>query len=149
MRDPSREAPYHPVPVVDAVAFDCADPVRLGQFWQSLLGGELRRDQYGDTELHGGRVRLDFARVPHEKVVKNRLHLDLHVPPDAKDRAIANVLRLARIHRWVGRRERVVTRECPCVAGRSDLLKVRFHRNEGHLVDATVSHAAGRSRGLR
>ncbi|MGH3463630.1 MAG: VOC family protein [Kribbellaceae bacterium] len=94
MRDPSRQVPYHPVPVIDAVAFDCADPVRLGQFWQSLLGGELRRDQYGVTELHGGRVRLDFARVPDEKQVKNRLHLDLHVPPDAKDQAIANALRL-------------------------------------------------------
>jgi hypothetical protein len=94
MRDPSRKAPYYPVPVIDAVAFDCADPVRLGQFWQSLLGGELRRDQYGVTELHGGRVRLDFARVPDEKQVKNRLHLDLHVPPDAKDQAIANALRL-------------------------------------------------------
>ena len=94
MRDTSREAPYHPVPVIDAVAFDCADPVRLGQFWQSLLGGELRRDQHGVTELHGGRVRLDFARVPDEKQVKNRLHLDLHVPPDAKDQAIANALRL-------------------------------------------------------
>jgi len=39
-------------------------------------------------------VRLDFARVPDEKQVKNRLHLDLHVPPDAKDQAIANALRL-------------------------------------------------------
>jgi hypothetical protein len=94
-RESSREAPYQPVPVIDAVAFDSADPVRLGQFWQSLLGGELRGDQHDVIELHGGRVRLDFARVPEGKQVKkNRVHLDLQVPPDAKDQAVANALRL-------------------------------------------------------
>jgi hypothetical protein len=71
LRDPSREAPYHPVPVIDAVAFDSADPVRLGQFWQSLLGGELRGDQHDVIELHGGRVRLDFARVPDWQVMRD------------------------------------------------------------------------------
>ncbi|HET6743026.1 MAG TPA: VOC family protein [Kribbella sp.] len=84
-----------PVPVIDAVAFDCADADGLGQFWQALLGGELRPDQHGVTELHGAAVRLDFAQVPEGKTAgKNRLHLDLYVPPDAKDRAIANALHL-------------------------------------------------------
>jgi hypothetical protein len=94
-RDSSREAPYQLVPVIDAVAVDCADPVRLGRFWQSLLGGELRRDHDGVVELHGGRVRLDFAPVPEEKQTKkNRLHLDLYVPPETKQQAIADALDL-------------------------------------------------------
>jgi catechol 2,3-dioxygenase-like lactoylglutathione lyase family enzyme len=84
-----------PLPVVDAVAFDCADPDALSRFWQALIGGELRSDQDGFTELHGGRVRLDFAQVPEGKQVrKNRVHLDLYVPPDTKDRSIARALSL-------------------------------------------------------
>jgi hypothetical protein len=84
-----------PVPVIDAVVIDAADPERLGQFWQALLGGELRPEHDGVAELHGGRVRLDFAQVPEGKQVrKNRLHLDLYVPPEAKDQAIANALSL-------------------------------------------------------
>jgi len=40
-------------------------------------------------------VRLDFAQVPEGKQVrKNRVHLDLYVPPDRKDQAVANALRL-------------------------------------------------------
>ena len=84
-----------PVPVIDAVAFDCEDPDGLGQFWQALLGGDLRPDHDGVTELHGGRVRLDFAQVPEGKEVrKNRVHLDLYVPPEARDEAVAKALRL-------------------------------------------------------
>ncbi|WP_410789920.1 VOC family protein [Kribbella sp. C-35] len=86
---------YLPVPVIDAVAIDCADPDALGRFWQALIGGELRPDQHGVTELHGGRVRLDFAQVPEGKQVrKNRVHLDLYVPPETKDRSIARALSL-------------------------------------------------------
>ena len=94
-RGPGGEAPYQPVPVIDSVAFDSADPMRLGQFWQSLLGGELREGHDGVIELRGGRVRLDFAQVPEGKQVpKNRLHLDLYVPPEAREQAIANALGL-------------------------------------------------------
>ncbi|MEV6268153.1 VOC family protein [Kribbella sp. NPDC051936] len=92
---PEAGAAPEPVPVIDAVAFDCEDPDGLGQFWQALLGGELRADEDGVVELHGGRVRLDFAQVPEGKQVrKNRVHLDLYVPPDRKDQAVANALRL-------------------------------------------------------
>ncbi|TDW79635.1 hypothetical protein EV137_7974 [Kribbella pratensis] len=95
VQDADDGAAYLPVPVIDAVAIDCTDPERLGQFWQALLGGELRPEHDGVVELHGGRVRLDFARVSEGKRVrKNRLHLDLYVPPDTKDRSIAHALSL-------------------------------------------------------
>jgi len=82
------------MPVVSAVAIDCVDPVALGRFWQHLLGGELRYRDDGDTELHGGPVQIDFARVPQAKGdPKNRLQLDLKVDPavrrEAVDRAIS------------------------------------------------------------
>jgi hypothetical protein len=80
--------------VVEAVVIDCVDVGRVSRFWQALLGGALRA---GDDviELHGGRVQLDFAQVPECKQVrKNRLHLDLYVPPERKDQAVADALRL-------------------------------------------------------
>ncbi|WP_433162605.1 VOC family protein [Kribbella sp. CA-247076] len=92
---PDAGTPYRPVPVIDAVAIDCADAGRLSGFWQALLGGELRSPEPGVTQLHGGRVRLDFIQVPETKQSKkNRLHLDLYVPPSAKEEAIARALDL-------------------------------------------------------
>ena len=84
-----------PLPVIDAIAIDCVDQDALSRFWQALVGGELRPDQHGVTELHGGPVRLDFAQVPEGKQVrKNRVHLDLYVPPETKDRSITRALSL-------------------------------------------------------
>lgn len=57
-----------------------------------MLGGELRA-HHGVIELRGGPVRLDFAEVPEGlQVKKNRLHLDLYVPPEAKEQAVAKAL---------------------------------------------------------
>lgn len=82
------------VPHISAVAIDCADPLSLGQFWQRLLGGDLRFGNEGDAELHGASFRIDFLRVPDPpSITKNRLHLDLEVPAarrhEAIDRAIS------------------------------------------------------------
>ncbi|WBQ03444.1 VOC family protein [Kribbella sp. CA-293567] len=82
------------VPQISAVAIDCADPLSLGQFWQQLLGGDLRFSADGDAKLHGPAVRIDFVRVPDPlPVFKNRLHLDLEVPAagrqEAVDRAVS------------------------------------------------------------
>jgi len=60
------------------VVFDCAAPAALAEWWQQLVGGEIRYDDDGDATLHlPGWPRLDFIRVPEPKTVKNRVHLDL------------------------------------------------------------------------
>ncbi len=74
--------------VLDTVSFDCADPVRLAEFWAASLGWEVGVDdedafvsQAGttdDTPWQG----LYFQKVPEGKVVKNRVHLDLR-PEDS------------------------------------------------------------------
>ncbi|MEV4946240.1 VOC family protein [Streptomyces sp. NPDC053755] len=46
------------------------------------------RDAKSDAGL--GR-RILFQRVPEEKTVKNRLHLDLHPGPDARDAEVARL----------------------------------------------------------
>jgi hypothetical protein len=84
------------------VTFDCADPDRLAHFWADLLGYQLDPPPEGydswETWLihHGipesewnsaeaiidpeGRgPRLFFQRVPEQKEVKNRVHLDVNV----------------------------------------------------------------------
>ena len=60
------------------VVVDSAEPVVLARWWQGLLGGEVVVDADGDAQLRvPGRPRLDFLGVHDERVVKNRVHLDL------------------------------------------------------------------------
>ncbi|RAY11847.1 VOC family protein [Actinomadura craniellae] len=67
-----------PITGLRALAFDCADPPALAGWWQRLLGGSIEIDSYGDASLHTpDGLTIDFLAVPDEKVVKNRLHLDL------------------------------------------------------------------------
>ena len=87
-----------------SLTFDCADPDRLTSFWAQALGYKLKDPPAGfddwltyfrsigvpEDELHGATdvylvdpdgvgPQLFFQEVPEGKVVKNRLHLDLHV----------------------------------------------------------------------
>jgi hypothetical protein len=68
------------------VTFDCAEPVRVAQFWSEVLGyeptlpGPEDEDSWAVcTDPTGAGPRLYFQRVPEGKVVKNRLHLDVRV----------------------------------------------------------------------
>jgi hypothetical protein len=82
------------------VTFDCADPQRVALFWCEVLGYvlppapdgygswaafeetlpiEQRGSAYACQDPTGSGPRLFFQRVPEEKVVKNRLHLDVRV----------------------------------------------------------------------
>ena len=63
---------------VAALAVDCADPEGLARWWSGLLGGSVKMDAEGVATLRSaGGLAIDFAPVPEQKVVKNRLHLDL------------------------------------------------------------------------
>ncbi|MCM1974259.1 MULTISPECIES: VOC family protein [Streptomyces] len=82
------------------VTFDCANPERLARFWCEVLGYEIPPPPKGfatwqdyDRSLlpvHQGEgfacvdptgvgPRLYFQRVPENKTVKNRVHLDVRV----------------------------------------------------------------------
>ncbi len=72
------------------LAFDCADPSALAQFWCAVLGYEVQREEDGVITIGSplvpeGKDRrgpvpptLTFARVPEGKTVKNRLHVDVN-----------------------------------------------------------------------
>jgi predicted enzyme related to lactoylglutathione lyase len=72
---------------VGAVMIDCHDPESLFSFWATITGVEAENrfpNYIFSSKLEGNHIRLAFQKVPEDKVVKNRLHLDLgHPDPDA------------------------------------------------------------------
>jgi hypothetical protein len=65
---------------VYSVTIDCADPAGLASFWERVL--DYERTFEGDDEVviaprDGSGNALLFLKVPDDKKVKNRIHLDL------------------------------------------------------------------------
>lgn len=71
------------------VTFDCRDARRVAEFWAAVTGYGIERVDMPGNEFwlaspHEGRwPRLVFVTVPEDKVLKNRVHLDL-MPADAE-----------------------------------------------------------------
>jgi predicted enzyme related to lactoylglutathione lyase len=72
------------------IAFDCAEPYALAQFWSQVLGHPLGDDDHPlDPEVaieQPGGPAFYFAEVPEPKTVKNRVHVCLRpdIPRDAE-----------------------------------------------------------------
>ncbi len=80
---------------IDWIAIDCAEPGALARFWTEALDYQVVNNDPNEPLLapkDGSRRRLLFLRVPDEKVVKNRLHLDLR--PDDQNAEVARLERL-------------------------------------------------------
>jgi hypothetical protein len=97
------------------IAFDCADPGALAEFWAQALPGyqvqppppgfdsweafleaqHVPKEEWNSrSAIVGDGPRLFFQRVPERKSVKNRVHLDLHAgggPSVPVDEQRANV----------------------------------------------------------
>jgi predicted enzyme related to lactoylglutathione lyase len=106
---------------VDAVVFDCHDAAPLARFWAKALGWSIA--PYDEEELarlaskgivdpeedptvmveqpeQSDLPVLFFVEVPEDKVVKNRLHLDLQAD-DELEREVERLEDLgARIRNW-------------------------------------------------
>ena len=76
-------------PPLIGITIDCPDPEAVAAFWQEFLGYERRSDQVHEV---GGRYvtlykrsgvpglhHVTFQRVPEDKTVKARAHLDVFV----------------------------------------------------------------------
>jgi predicted enzyme related to lactoylglutathione lyase len=80
-----------------AVCVDARDPSTLARFWSQVLGWRVTYEEPGEVVLeppagspeHGVAADLVFLAVPEDKVVKNRLHLDLR--PDDRDAEVARI----------------------------------------------------------
>lgn len=90
---------------LDCIAIDAHDPTRLGRFWAAVLDYEVEYDsrqdpESSDSDEHevvlsprtGGGTKVGLFKVPDEKKVKNRLHLDLR--PDDQEAEVARVEKL-------------------------------------------------------
>src|SRR5260370_36772528 len=84
------------------IVFDCADPDTLATFWAATLHYKKQASAIVDPDGVG--PRIFFQRVPDEKTVKNRVHLDLNIgggwgtPREERRRRIdAEVDRVARL----------------------------------------------------
>lgn len=79
---------------IDEIVMDCADPATLARFWSEALGYEICEtypDEASIDDPDGVGPGLFFQRVPEPKKVKNRVHIDLTVPEDEFERAIATL----------------------------------------------------------
>ena len=82
---------------VQCLCIDSNDPDRLASFWTDVLGWRRTYDTDHEVVLEppkgspedGVAPDLLFLRVPEEKSVKNRLHLDLR--PDDQDAEVRRV----------------------------------------------------------
>ena len=111
------------------VAFDAADPHAQARFWASALRYEVedhssivaqllstgRLPESEVIEVDGRRAfrdvaacsdpdasgpRLFFQRVPEHKTVKNRVHLDLQVGPEASAAEVDRLIELGATVAW-------------------------------------------------
>jgi predicted enzyme related to lactoylglutathione lyase len=78
---------------VQCLNIDSRDPKRIAEFWEAVLGWRRTHDDPDEVVLEppagtpedGVVPDILFARVPEEKTVKNRLHLDLRPDDQAAE----------------------------------------------------------------
>ena len=93
---------------VEQVGVDALDPRSVAAFWAELLGWVIDEDDSDDDEVYvgpadGSSAPLGFFRVPDDKAVKNRLHLDLR--PDDQEAEVSRALGLGARRADIGQGE--------------------------------------------
>lgn len=82
---------------IENVSIDSTSPAETAQFWAEVLGWRIVEDDDdevalqppADSPLFGKVPDILFLRVPEDKAVKNRLHLDLR--PDDQSAEVARL----------------------------------------------------------
>lgn len=93
---------------IQCLTIDCHDPQALATFWRDVLAWRITHVSETEAVLEppaGSKLEnvapdLLFLKVPDDKVVKNRLHLDLR--PDDRDAEVARIKRLGAIEVEIG-----------------------------------------------
>jgi predicted enzyme related to lactoylglutathione lyase len=73
---------------VGMVVVDCADPLRLAEFWSQATGYAMQESDERWAWIKGsdgGAAEIGFQRVPEPKAGKNRVHVDLHTDDEERE----------------------------------------------------------------
>ena len=96
------------------LAIDCHDHQRLGEFWRQVLGYEVSERSDGPEDYYiqltgppGSGPTVLLVRTQDEKVVKNRLHIDLSPTDRDQDAEVERLLALGATRADVGQGEDV------------------------------------------
>jgi hypothetical protein len=92
------------------LCLDCRDPHALAPFWAELLGYEVTDSDESVVELTGppgSGPSLILAKVPEDKVVKNRMHIDLNATDRDQDAEVERAIGLGARPADVGQGEDV------------------------------------------
>ncbi|HEY1295560.1 MAG TPA: VOC family protein [Chloroflexota bacterium] len=86
------------------LVIDCKDPNRVAEFWAAVLGYEIiDRGPEGEVEIGrprsskgdaSGAPTLVFVRVPEDKAVKNRIHIDVNPTETDQSNELRRLIRL-------------------------------------------------------
>jgi catechol 2,3-dioxygenase-like lactoylglutathione lyase family enzyme len=82
---------------IQCVCIDTHDPAKIADFWEAVLGWRRTHSEPDEVALEppagspedGVAPDLLFLKVPEDKTVKNRLHLDLR--PDDQEAEVARI----------------------------------------------------------
>ncbi|MDP9234259.1 MAG: VOC family protein [Actinomycetota bacterium] len=86
---------------------DCRDPDTVATFWSEVLGYEKKVED-GLVFIEGpagAGPTISFAKVPEEKVVKNRLHIDVNPTDRDQQEEVERLEKLGATHVDVGQGE--------------------------------------------
>lgn len=87
----------------EQVIVDAADPGELGRWWVTALDWVVVNDDPEEFEIRPAVDQMPgllFGRVPEQKTLKNRLHLDFR--PEDQQAEVARLLALGATHADVG-----------------------------------------------
>jgi hypothetical protein len=93
---------------------DCHDHDLVGRFWQEVLGYEETERSDGPEDFYveltgppGAGPRIVVGRAPDDKVVKNRLHIDVNATDRDRDAEVERILELGATRVDIGQGEDV------------------------------------------
>src|SRR4051812_48216739 len=92
--------------VWEQLVVDAQDPVALGRWWIDALGWAVVNDDPEEFEIRPSPETLPgllFVRVPDEKTIKNRLHVDFR--PDDRDAEVERLVGLGATRADIGQGE--------------------------------------------
>jgi len=96
------------VAILTEVLFDAHDAAQLAEFWCAVLGYDVREADEEGVEISapdGSFPRLVFVPVADEKVVKNRIHIDVRATGCDQETELARLLSLGATHVDIGQGE--------------------------------------------